>query len=58
MEILAGLLIPFLGTTAGAACVFFVRHDLNAKVQKVLLRVNPGVEAHTHAFVQTAKPER
>ncbi len=23
-------------------------------VQKVLLRINPGVEAHTHAFVQTA----
>lgn len=23
-------------------------------VQKILLRVNPGVEAHTHAFVQTA----
>lgn len=24
------------------------------KTQKVLLRTNPGVEAHTHAFVQTA----
>lgn len=23
-------------------------------VQKVLLRINPGIEAHTHAFVQTA----
>ena len=23
-------------------------------IQKVLLRINPGVEAHTHAFVQTA----
>lgn len=23
-------------------------------VQKILLRINPGVEAHTHAFVQTA----
>lgn len=26
-----------------------------AKVQKVLVRVNPGVEAHTHSFIQTAK---
>ncbi len=24
------------------------------KTQRVLLRINPGVEAHTHAFVQTA----
>lgn len=24
------------------------------KIQKILLRINPGVEAHTHAFVQTA----
>lgn len=26
-------------------------------VQKVLLRINPGVEAHTHAFVQTARTD-
>ncbi len=25
------------------------------KIQKVLIRVNPGIEAHTHHFVQTAK---
>lgn len=25
------------------------------KVQEVLLRVNPGIEAHTHHFIQTAK---
>lgn len=25
--------------------------------QKVLLRVNPGVEAHTHHYIQTAKPD-
>jgi len=32
--------------------------DIEAKkrgiIQKILLRINPGVEAHTHAFVQTA----
>lgn len=27
------------------------------KVQKILLRINPGVEAHTHSFVQTATPD-
>ncbi len=26
-------------------------------VQNVLLRINPGVEAHTHKFVQTATPD-
>ena len=35
--------------------------DLEAQergmVQDVLIRVNPGVEAHTHAFVQTATPD-
>lgn len=30
--------------------------ELNV-VQKVLLRVNPGVEAHTHHYIQTAKPD-
>ncbi len=27
------------------------------KVQDVLIRINPGVEAHTHAFVQTARTD-
>lgn len=29
----------------------------NLRMQGVLLRVNPGVEAHTHEFVQTARPD-
>ncbi len=35
-------------------------NDLCAKKgikQNVLLRINPGVEAHTHAYVQTATPD-
>ncbi len=27
------------------------------RVQDVLLRINPGVEAHTHKFIQTATPD-
>ena len=27
------------------------------KIQDILLRINPGVEAHTHHFVQTATPD-
>ena len=28
LSIVAGLLIPFLGTTAGAACVFFLKKQI------------------------------
>lgn len=27
------------------------------KIQDVLIRINPGIEAHTHAFVQTARTD-
>ena len=27
------------------------------RIQEVLIRINPGVEAHTHAYVQTATPD-
>lgn len=43
MNIVYGLLIPFLGTTLGAACVFFLRGSLNKKLQKVLLGFASGV---------------
>lgn len=29
-------------------------HDLNKKIN-ILLRVNPGIEAHTHEYIQTSK---
>lgn len=38
-----GLFIPFAGTTLGAACVFLMKDDLNAKVQKALLGFAGGV---------------
>lgn len=38
-----GLLIPFIGTTAGAACVFLLKDALNEKVQKTLLGFASGV---------------
>ena len=43
MDITIGLLIPFLGTTLGAACVFFLKNDLNPLVQKALLGFASGV---------------
>ena len=43
LQLTLGLLLPFLGTTLGAACVFFVRHQLHPSVQKLLLGFASGV---------------
>jgi len=41
--VLLGLLIPFLGTTLGAAMVFFMKNKINDKAQKILLGFASGV---------------
>lgn len=38
MTVVSGLLIPFIGTTLGAAMVFLMRNQMNRKVEKLLLR--------------------
>ena len=38
-----GILIPFLGTTFGSACVYFLGKNLNKNVQKFLLGFAAGV---------------
>ena len=43
MEIVFGLLIPFLGTTLGSAMVFFMKNKMNNKVEKLLLGFASGV---------------
>ena len=43
MNIAVGLLIPFLGTTLGAACVFFLKNEIKPLVQKALLGFASGV---------------
>ena len=43
IQILQGLLIPFLGTSLGAACVFFMKHDLRPMVQRSLTGFAAGV---------------
>lgn len=43
METLLGLMIPFIGTTLGAACVFFLRGMLPERLQKGLLGFASGV---------------
>ena len=41
--VIFGLLIPFLGTAAGAACVFFLKKDLRAGMQRALTGFAAGV---------------
>ena len=41
--VVLGLLIPFIGTAAGAACVFFLRKDLKMSVQRALTGFAAGV---------------
>ena len=41
--VLWGLLIPFIGTAGGAACVFFLKKDLKAGVQRALTGFAAGV---------------
>ena len=41
--VLAGLLIPFIGTAAGSACVFFLRNEIKVSVQKALSGFAAGV---------------
>ena len=41
--LVVGLLVPFLGTTLGAACVYLIKDEIPALVQKALLGFASGV---------------
>ena len=41
--VLWGLMIPFVGTSAGAACVFFLKRDLKNGIQRALTGFAAGV---------------
>ena len=43
MDVMSGLLIPFAGTSLGAACVLFVRKEMNAGLQRALTGFAAGV---------------
>lgn len=43
MQTFLGLMIPFIGTAAGAACVFFLKNEIKPLVQKCLLGFASGV---------------
>ena len=41
--LITGLLIPFIGTAAGAGCVFFLRRELSVSLQRALTGFAAGV---------------
>ena len=43
MNVLVGILIPFIGTTFGAACVYVMKNEMNAIINKILLGFASGV---------------
>ncbi len=43
MELFSGIMIPFLGTTLGAASVFFLKQEIRPLIQKALLGFASGV---------------
>ena len=43
MNVFEGILIPFVGTTLGAACVFFMRKTLSKLLQRALAGFAAGI---------------
>ena len=43
VTLITGLLIPFIGTAAGAGCVFFLRRELSVSLQRALTGFAAGV---------------
>ena len=43
INVIIGILIPFIGTTMGAACVFFLKNEINDKLNGALLGLASGV---------------
>ena len=43
MTVAAGIFIPFLGTAIGAACVFFMKKELDENIKRVLTGFAAGV---------------
>ena len=43
MNILIGVLIPFIGTSLGSACVYAMKKEISKKVNKILLGFASGI---------------
>ncbi len=54
-EVFQGIMIPFLGTTLGSACVLFMKNRLNQMVQRALTGFAAG--AMVYVVVEELIPE-
>ncbi len=43
MDVILGILIPFIGTSLGAFMVFFMKDNIDKKFEKILLGFSAGV---------------
>ena len=43
LSVFYGILIPFFGTSLGAACVFFMKHDMSERLSRILTGFAAGV---------------
>ena len=43
LSVFYGILIPFLGTSLGSACVFFMKHDMSERLSRILTGFAAGV---------------
>ena len=43
LEIVLGIILPFIGTTIGSSLVFLMKNKMNSKIQKILLGFAAGV---------------
>ena len=50
METFMGILIPFMGTALGSACVYFMKNELNKMIAK-----KPDDTMHLQEFLQEWK---
>ena len=48
MNLLIGIMIPFVGTALGSACVFFLKHEMKPLLQKILLGFASGEIGRAH----------
>ena len=43
VQVIKGLLLPFLGTMLGSACVFFMKKEMNQNIQRIFTGFAGGV---------------
>ena len=50
LQVLEGILIPFLGTSLGAACVFFMKEQMSERLNRALTGFAAGIMASASFF--------